>query len=139
MYDATDEEEDGDDIESNNIGMDMFDDIAQGNDDDVDVDNDIETTNCITDNNIARVTIGSRQITNIRVPSLNKDAFRDVIKHGRLKMKKENLYIKRKRKAERQERYMDLRKSIYMEINASNQVDNESSVFAMIDKMVEDN
>jgi len=60
-----------------------------------------------------KLAIGSRKITNIRVATVNQNAFKNVIEEGREKMKDANLFITRKRRQARQNRILETRKAIY--------------------------
>ena len=100
------------------VGMDPAEIAEDGNNGNGDLDEDNEdggedNNNVIQPNQLVKLAIGSRKITNIRVATVNQNAFKNVIEEGREKMKDANLFITRKRRQARQNRILETRKAIY--------------------------
>ena len=91
----------------------------------------IDTKNDIQSNNIARLSIGNRENTNIRVTNVNQGALKKVLKFGREKKKDEKLV---QRRQARQQRMLATRKAMYEELYSKYDDDKEFEMYEYINK-----
>jgi len=91
----------------------------------------IETKNVMQSNNIARLSIGNRENTNIRVTNVNQGALKKVLKYGREKKKDEKLV---QRRQARQQRMLATRKAMYEELYSKYDDDKEFEMYEYINK-----